>query len=248
VDFNYPGSDGRFAVTAVALTLLNQAAATRFNHHTVSPAISKPSANDLSPAAFPHISEAQQRWVGQDDAFAAAALADATSLPTEGKTLLSHERIAMLDSIRALPPTLDRIGLAFPGSSSQNSNPRQAKSQSRLARVTVYWPEEGDYHTQSRRSSSGVRLRDGHCAVDPKVIPYGTVVSIPGIGPLVAVDTGPAVISRHAARQAGRTRDQRNAIVIDVFCSSRAKAKALAKRIEHFAVVTWQLPVRQSKL
>jgi hypothetical protein len=236
-------------VTSLALTLMNGPATRSKQQHDVSPAISKPSADDLLPAAFRHIPEAQQRWLGQDDAVAAGAFAGPTGLPLEAKTLLGHERIAILDSIRALPPALDRqIGLAFPGSSLPDSKPRQAKSESRLARVTVYWPDEGDYYTQSRRSSSGVHLRDGHCAVDPKVIPYGAVVSIPGIGPLVAVDTGSAVISRRAARRAGRTREQRNAIVIDVFCSSRAKAKALAKRIKHFALVTWQRPVRQSKL
>ena len=63
---------------------------------------------------------------------------------------------------------------------------------SRLARVTVYWPEEGDFYTRNRKSSTGVRLRDGHCAVDPKVIPYGSVVNVPGIGRLIAVDTGGA--------------------------------------------------------
>jgi 3D domain len=238
------------ALVATSLALI-LGEATRFEQqqHDVSPAISKPSADDLLPAAFRHIPEALQRWLRQDDAVAAAAFADPTSLPMEAKTLLGHERIALLDSIQALPPALDRkIGLTFPGSSLADSKPRQATSQSRLARVTVYWPEEGDYYTRSRRSSSGVHLRDGHCAVDPKVIPYGTVVRIPGIGPVVAVDTGSAVISRRAARQAGRTREQRNAIVIDVFCSTRAQAKALAKRIKHFAVVTWQRPVRQSKL
>jgi 3D (Asp-Asp-Asp) domain-containing protein len=120
--------------------------------------------------------------------------------------------------------------------------------QSRLARITVYWPEEGDFYTRNRKSSSGIRLRDGHCAVDPKVIPYGSVVTVPEVGHLVAVDTGGAVKTKRASRVAGRTREQRNAIVIDVFCSTRAKAQALIKRVKHFAVVSWRPPDRITEL
>ena len=132
--------------------------------------------------------------------------------------------------------------------SGKKANRNNASLASRLARVTVYWPEEGDFYTRNRKSSTGTRLRDGHCAVDPKVIPYGSVVNVPGVGRLIAVDTGGAVVSRRAARLTGRTREQRSAIVIDVFCSTRAKARALIKRIKHFAVVTWQGPDRLAEL
>jgi hypothetical protein len=125
---------------------------------------------------------------------------------------------------------------------------KNADLASRLARVTVYWPDEGDFYTRNRKSSTGVCLNDGHCAVDPKVIPYGSVVNVPGVGRLVAVDTGKAVISRRAARTTGRTREQRSAIVIDIFCSTRTKAKALIKRVKHFAVITWQQPERVAEL
>src|SRR5258707_3212089 len=47
-----------------------------------------------------------------------------------------------------------------------------------LARLTVYWPEQDDHFTKRRLSSSGVQLRDGQCAVDPKVIPYGRLVKL----------------------------------------------------------------------
>ena len=107
-----------------------------------------------------------------------------------------------------------------------------------LARLTAYWPEEGDHYTKRRLSSSGVQLRDGHCAVDPKVIPYGSVVKIPGMGEYVAVDTGPAVVSRRAARQAGRTSQERNALVVDVYCSSRSKARVFEANAPEFAVIT----------
>lgn len=173
----------------------------------------------------------------------------------EAKAMLGDDPVAFPDFIGTLPSRLDQtMELALPGSSFEKTSvPDRQKKQftktlSRLARVTVYWPEEGDFYTRNRQSSTGVRLRDGHCAVDPEVIPYGSVVHIPSLGPLLAVDTGSAVISRRAAKNAAQTPEQRRAIVIDVFCSSRAKAKALIERIEHFAVVTWQPPERSAEL
>jgi 3D (Asp-Asp-Asp) domain-containing protein len=178
-----------------------------------------------------------------------------TSLSYQGNTLegakalLGYENVALLDSLQPARVELEHavqfnLGsltveeiLPSAGNKGKRKNGRAA---SRLARVTVYWPEEGDFYTRNRKSSTGTRLRDGHCAVDPKVIPYGSVVNVPGIGRLIAVDTGAAVVSRRAARLTGRTREQRSAIVIDVFCSTREKARALIKRAKHFAVVTWQ--------
>ena len=113
------------------------------------------------------------------------------------------------------------------------------KVETRLARVTFYWPKEGDYYTSRRMSATGVRLQDGHCAVDPNVIPYGSVVKIPGMGEFVAVDTGSAVISRRAARDAGRNPDERNALVVDVYCSNSSKARALGASAQEFAVISW---------
>jgi 3D (Asp-Asp-Asp) domain-containing protein len=173
------------------------------------------------------------------------------------KSLFSDKNFAPLNSLLLAGPKLEdavqfHLGeptadekLTSPGN---QTKPKNARLASRLARVTVYWPEEGDFYTRNRKSSTGTRLRDGHCAVDPKVIPYGSVVNVPGVGRLIAVDTGGAVVSRRAARVAGRTREQRSAIVIDIFCSTRAKAKALVKRVKHFAVVTWQRPERVAGL
>jgi 3D (Asp-Asp-Asp) domain-containing protein len=112
-------------------------------------------------------------------------------------------------------------------------------SKSRLARLTTYWPDEGDDYTKRGLSSTGVKLRDGHCAVDPKVIPYGSLVKVPGVGELVAVDTGPAVASRQAARKSGRNSGERSALVIDIYCSSRSKARAVEASNPKFAVITW---------
>jgi 3D (Asp-Asp-Asp) domain-containing protein len=65
-----------------------------------------------------------------------------------------------------------------------------ARDESLLARVTSYWADGN-----SKYASTGRRLRPGHCAVDPKRIPYGGKVVFPD-AICTAVDTGTAVISR----------------------------------------------------
>src|SRR3982751_5232294 len=75
--------------------------------------------------------------------------------------------------------------------------------QSMLARVTVYWANGGrgsDGDTRQHRCSTGIRLRSGHCAVDPHQIPYGSKVLFSD-AVLTAVDTGHAVVTRKAARR-----------------------------------------------
>jgi 3D (Asp-Asp-Asp) domain-containing protein len=95
-----------------------------------------------------------------------------------------------------------------------------AREESILARVTSYWAGEG-----SKYASTGGRLRPGHCAVDPKRIPYGSKVVFPDRA-CTAVDTGPAVISRKAARACGRTARQLKAIVVDRFFETKREAMA----------------------
>src|SRR5438034_494471 len=107
-----------------------------------------------------------------------------------------------------------------------------AREQAMLARITVYWPGEG----QIRACSNGVRLRAGHCAVDPKRIPFGSHVLFPDAA-CIAIDSGPAVVSRKAARVTGRTVAQRNAVVIDRFFESRAAALAWERSNPHFMTV-----------
>ena len=94
-----------------------------------------------------------------------------------------------------------------------------AREESMLARITVYWPGEG----QLRACSNGARLRNGHCAVDPKRIPYGSHVVFPDLE-CVAVDSGPGVVKRTAARACARTAAQHDAIVIDRFFESKQAA------------------------
>jgi 3D (Asp-Asp-Asp) domain-containing protein len=107
-----------------------------------------------------------------------------------------------------------------------------ARDEPVLARVTVYWPGEGGYQA----CWNGARLRPGHCAVDPNKIPYGSRVLFPD-ATCVAVDTGPAVVNRKAARLTGRTQRERNALVIDRFFESKEQALAWERRHPHFMTV-----------
>ena len=109
---------------------------------------------------------------------------------------------------------------------------------STLARVTVYWRGEG---SSEQAAWNGERLREPHCAVDPKKIPYGSKVALPD-ATCVAVDTGPAVVNRKAARSCGRNATERNAIVIDRFFDTKKKALAWAKANPHFMVVRVRTP------
>ena len=105
-----------------------------------------------------------------------------------------------------------------------------------LARVTVYWPGEG---SGKSAAWNGARLREDHCAVDPKKIPYGSKV-IFGDSECMAVDTGPDVVKRKAARSLGRSTAERNAIVVDRFFDTKQRALAWANANPHFMMVRVQ--------
>jgi 3D (Asp-Asp-Asp) domain-containing protein len=104
---------------------------------------------------------------------------------------------------------------------------------SALARVTVYWRSNG---SGEHARWNGERLRDEHCAVDPKKIPYGSKVVFCD-ATCVAADSGPDVINRKAARLAGRNAAERNALVIDRFFDTKQKALAWANTHPHFMTV-----------
>ncbi|MEN3371379.1 MAG: hypothetical protein V7609_3522 [Verrucomicrobiota bacterium] len=123
-----------------------------------------------------------------------------------------------------------------------------AREQSVLARVTVYWASGGggsDRWTRRHICSTGARLQAGHCAVDPRRIPYGSKVTLPD-GTLLAVDTGSAVISRKAARRSGRTALERNALVVDRFFETKQQALSWARRNPYFMLVRVSPPDFQS--
>jgi 3D (Asp-Asp-Asp) domain-containing protein len=119
-----------------------------------------------------------------------------------------------------------------------------AYEQSMLARVTVYWASGGggsDRWSRRHICATGARLRPGHCAVDPRRIPYGSKVTLPD-GTLLAVDTGSAVVSRKAARRSGRTALERNALVIDRFFETKQQAVSWANRNPYFMLVRVSRP------
>jgi 3D (Asp-Asp-Asp) domain-containing protein len=126
-----------------------------------------------------------------------------------------------------------------------------AREQSLLARVTVYWASGGggsDRWSRRHICATGARLQTGHCAVDPRRIPYGSRVTLPDVT-LLAVDTGSAVVSRKAARRSGRTALERNALVIDRFFETKQQALSWANRNPYFMFVRVSPPdFRQSAI
>jgi len=147
----------------------------------------------------------------------------------EASPLVTRNSLAVMSSGETSPVDLD-------------SNPAAIKANGRLARVTAYWAAEGDYYTERCISATGVRLHEGHCAVDPSIIPYGSVVEIAGIGKYLAVDTGSAVISRTAAREGGHTSAERGAIVIDLFFEDRSEGERFAAATAKYACISWWAP------
>jgi hypothetical protein len=77
--------------------------------------------------------------------------------------------------------------------------------------------------------------------VNPNKIPYGSKVVFRD-SECLAVDTGPDVVNRKAARLCGRNPSERNAIVIDRFFYTKEKALAWAKANPHFMVVRVRTP------
>ena len=68
-------------------------------------------------------------------------------------------------------------------------------------RATAYsWrePAHRKWGTKNAIGGSLARPKEGlgHCAVDPKVIPLGSILHVPGIGPRVATDTGRLIRGR----------------------------------------------------
>jgi 3D (Asp-Asp-Asp) domain-containing protein len=109
-----------------------------------------------------------------------------------------------------------------------------AAEQSLLARVTVYWAgDAGSNHSQS----TGRRLQTGDCSVDTRHIPYGSRLIFPDGTNSAAVDSGPSVRNRNAARISGRTVNERNAIVIDRFFETKREALSWASRNPLFMTV-----------
>ena len=56
-----------------------------------------------------------------------------------------------------------------------------------VVEATAYYEKDGN---GDGVTATGTLPRPGICAVDPKVIPFGSVVQVPGYGPARAEDTG----------------------------------------------------------
>lgn len=111
--------------------------------------------------------------------------------------------------------------------------PLMGRGETFEARVTVYWRQGSgtDAWTAKGQSSTGAELRHGVCAVDPKVIPYGSRVLVCGME-LVAADTGSAVVKRTASKKMGR-----KSPVIDIFFEKKEDAIRFAESHPHFVMV-----------
>jgi len=116
------------------------------------------------------------------------------------------------------------------GANIMNETPKPPPKKTIKARITAYWLGEDEF---GYKSSTGKRLVSGKsCAVDPKIIPYGTTLLVEGKA-YHAHDTGTAVISRKAS---GKSRLP----VVDLFYASERQARRELARVGRTAVVEIQ--------
>ncbi|GEM_PF-3569730 len=83
-----------------------------------------------------------------------------------------------------------------------------------MVRATAYsWREPAHRKWGTKNAIGGSLARPleglGHCAVDPKVIPLGSVIEIPGIGRRIATDTGRLIRGRDLDIHFGSLREMR---------------------------------------
>ena len=102
-------------------------------------------------------------------------------------------------------------------------------------RLTAYWLGQDDW-TDSLQSSTGRRLVSGvSCAVDPRIIPYGSKVIIGKTGrTFIAMDTGTAVINKKA--EWWKPKKFRKPVV-DLFFKSEKEARKFLARTGRYVEV-----------
>jgi 3D (Asp-Asp-Asp) domain-containing protein len=103
-------------------------------------------------------------------------------------------------------------------------------------RVTAYW-RNSDHWTRNGKTSTGAKLKNMRtAAVDPKVFPYRSEMTLHSNPPLklVAEDTGSAVKSRKASRKTG------GQPIVDVFFEKKSQAEKFIKNNPAVMLVSLQ--------
>jgi 3D (Asp-Asp-Asp) domain-containing protein len=132
----------------------------------------------------------------------------------QAATLEARARAASAAAASIVSPPAARETAATPppapasAPASDAANARPAPGASRALVVSAV-----AYHLPGR-TASGLPVGVGVIAVDPRVIPLGTRVYVPGYGPAVAADVGSAVVGN----------------VIDLWMPSTAQARAWGRR------------------
>lgn len=101
-----------------------------------------------------------------------------------------------------------------------------------IARVTYYWPGGGG-QSGKKTATGNIARSNKTMAVDPKIITYGSKITIPKMNKVfVAHDTGSAIKKRTASKKLGK-----NNIVVDVFCENRKEAMYKIKTYPMFMTI-----------
>jgi 3D (Asp-Asp-Asp) domain-containing protein len=129
--------------------------------------------------------------------------------------------------------------------SQKNDFKPRTRGESALAAVTCYWKigSDTDHWTRRGESSTGVPLRQGVVAVDPAIIPYGSMVLIEGVpGAFVAADCGSHVRQKVAVMKTARTAKEKEAIVIDVYFVQEKEGRAFDASLPKFVKIHYFTP------
>jgi 3D (Asp-Asp-Asp) domain-containing protein len=128
----------------------------------------------------------------------------------------------------------------------EGKTPKPSRSaQTALAAITCYWSQgKGtDRWTRKGQSSTRVKLTRGVVAVDPRLIPYGSLIKITGVsGYFVAADRGGDVIRRVAAKKTARTADEKKAIVVDVYFRTEQEGRSFDRSLPRFVKIEFYPP------
>lgn len=139
-----------------------------------------------------------QPMIRQPDPLLEKGLEQVVETGTPGKKRVTIlERYA--DGVKLDEAIIEETTLAEPKADIVNAGTRDTIEtsrgavqirQARMMEATAYLPTDGDGRGIT---ATGVRARTGIVAVDPRVIPMGTEMYIPGYGWAVAADTGSAI-------------------------------------------------------